>query len=58
MYDYHFERVFFQNFRNGIEPKEDYQEIIKNYAIEGYRFIQFIQYNNSFCDLVFEKQKN
>ncbi|GEK33251.1 hypothetical protein [Kurthia sibirica] len=58
MFEYHFERVLFHNYREGIEPSRNYQEIIQKYALDGYRFIQFIQYNNTFCELVFEKQKN
>ncbi|MFA1821098.1 DUF4177 domain-containing protein [Virgibacillus oceani] len=38
MYEYKFERIELKVW--GKEAKEDYQEVIKDYAKEGWRFVQ------------------
>jgi hypothetical protein len=65
MYEYKFIKV---ELRKGVyvirKPKEDYHEIIKENAIEGWRFVQIFAPStlsggiSEYFELIFEKLKN
>lgn len=60
MYEYKFVKVDFSGFK--LEPKEDYQAMVSNYAKEGWRLIQVLTppaagYGIiSYYEFIFEKQ--
>lgn len=60
MYEYKFERVDLKGWGN--KAKDDYQEIINDYAKKGWRFVQIFapgigQYGSAvYYELIFEKE--
>lgn len=64
MYEYEFVKVQLINKALGysIEPKNDYKEIIKSYAKEGWRLFQifspsiYSSHSSEFIELIFEKE--
>lgn len=62
MYEYHFVKVELNAW--GSKPKEDYQNIIHQYASEGWRFVQIFapstkEYGSAaYFELIFERPLN
>ncbi|MED3625082.1 DUF4177 domain-containing protein [Neobacillus thermocopriae] len=64
MYEYKFVKIELKKLSG--KPKEDYQEVIKNHAKEGWRFIQIFSPDfitsgvavGSNFELIFERPKN
>jgi len=62
MYEYHFVKVELNAW--GSKPKEDYQNIIHQYASEGWRFVQIFATSTkgygsaAYFELIFERPLN
>jgi len=63
MYKYKFVKIEFKKISS--KPTEDYREVIKNHAKEGWRFIQIFTPNftsapgmGTYYELIFERPQN
>jgi hypothetical protein len=63
MYEYKFIKVELSNWGFVAKPKEDYHEIIRHYALEGWKLFQIFAppvfgYGNAkYFELIFEREK-